>query len=61
VTFAILLVDFFGIWVLSGFKSAGGVLLTESYGVVSGYSLIVVPMFILLGNVASAAEFLHGL
>lgn len=61
VAFAMLLVGFFGTWVLSGFRSAGGVLLTESYAAVSGYSLIVVPMFILLGNVASAAGFSRGL
>ena len=61
VAFAMLLVGFFGMWVLSGLKSAGGVLLTESYAAVSGYSLIVVPMFILLGNVASAAGFSRGL
>jgi tripartite ATP-independent transporter DctM subunit len=61
VAFAMLLVGFFGMWVLSGLKSAGGVLLTESYGAVSGYALIVVPMFILLGNVASAAGFSRGL
>ena len=61
VAFAMLLVGFFGTWVLSGFKSAGGVLLTESYAAVSGYSLIVVPMFIMLGNVASAAGFSRGL
>jgi tripartite ATP-independent transporter DctM subunit len=61
VAFAMALVGFFGTWVLSGFKAAGGVLLTESYASVSGYSLIVVPMFILLGNVASAAGFSRGL
>jgi tripartite ATP-independent transporter DctM subunit len=37
------------------------VLLTESYAAVSGYALIVVPMFILLGNVASVAGFSRGL
>jgi tripartite ATP-independent transporter DctM subunit len=61
VAFAMLLVGFFGMWVLSGLRSAGGVLLTESYAAVSGYSLIVVPMFILLGNIASAAGFSRGL
>jgi tripartite ATP-independent transporter DctM subunit len=61
VAFAMLLVGFFGTWVLGGFRAAGGVLLTESYAAVSGYSLIVVPMFILLGNVASAAGFSRGL
>jgi tripartite ATP-independent transporter DctM subunit len=61
VAFAMMLVGFFGTWALSGFRSAGGVLLTESYAAVSGYNLIVVPMFILLGNVASAAGFSRGL
>lgn len=61
VAFAMLLVGFFGMWLLSGLKSAGGVLLTEGYAAVSGYSLIVVPMFILLGNIASAAGFSRGL
>jgi tripartite ATP-independent transporter DctM subunit len=61
VAFAMLLVGFFGLWVLEGFKAAGGVVLTESYAAVSSYSLIVVPMFILLGNIASAAGFSRGL
>ncbi|WP_108661317.1 TRAP transporter large permease [Acuticoccus kandeliae] len=61
VAFAMLCVGFFGTWVLSGLRSAGGVVLTESYSSVSNYSLIVVPMFVLLGNVASAAGFSNGL
>ncbi len=61
VAFAMLLVGFFGLWVVDGLRAAGGVLLTESYSAVSNYSLIVVPMFILLGNVASAAGFSRGL
>lgn len=60
VAFAMLLVGFFGTWVQIGFRSAGGVLLTESYAAVSGCSLIVVAMFILPGNVASAAGSLAG-
>lgn len=61
VAFAMLLVGFFGTWALGSLKAAGAVLLTESYAAVSGYALIVVPMFILLGNVASAAGFSRGL
>jgi tripartite ATP-independent transporter DctM subunit len=61
VAFAMLLVGFFGLWALDGLRAAGGVLLTESYGAVSNYSLIVVPMFILLGNISSAAGFSRGL
>jgi hypothetical protein len=38
VAVAMLLVGFFGLWVLDGLRAAGGVLLTESYGAVSNYS-----------------------
>ncbi len=61
VAFAMLLVGFFGYWGLSGFRSASAMLMTESYSAVSSYSLIVVPMFVLLGNVASAAGYSRGL
>ena len=36
VALAMLLVGFFGTWVLSALKSAGGVLLTEGYAAGSG-------------------------
>jgi tripartite ATP-independent transporter DctM subunit len=61
VAFAMLIVGFGGYWGLEGLRSAGGVLLTESYSAVSNYNLIVVPMFILLGNVSSAAGYSRGL
>ena len=61
VAFAMLLTGFFGIWWLDGLRRAGAVLMTETYSAVANYSLIVVPMFILLGNVASAAGFSRGL
>ncbi|MBE3638540.1 TRAP transporter large permease [Mangrovicoccus algicola] len=61
VAFAMLLVGFFGYWGLSGYRSASAMLLTESYSAVSSYSLIVVPMFVLLGNIASAAGYSRGL
>ncbi|MBW8321092.1 MAG: TRAP transporter large permease [Arenimonas sp.] len=61
VAFAMMLVGFFGMWVLEGMRSASGVLVTESYAAVASYSLIVAPMFVLLGNVSSAAGFSSGL
>lgn len=61
VAFAMMIVGFLGYWGLEGLRSAGGVLLTESYSAVANYSLIVVPMFILLGNISSAAGFSRGL
>ena len=61
VAFAMLLTGFFGIWFLDGLRRAGAVMMTETYSAVGNYSLIVVPMFILLGNVASEAGFSRGL
>lgn len=61
VAFAMLLVGFFGYWALEGGRGASSVLLTESYSAVANYSLIVVPMFVLLGNISSAAGFSRGL
>lgn len=61
VAFAMMVVGFFGMWVLEGLRSAGGVVITESYSAVASYSLIVAPMFVLLGNVSSAAGFSSGL
>lgn len=61
VAFAMLTVGFGGYWYLEGLRGAGGMLLTESYSAVSSYSLIVVPMFVLLGNISAAAGFSRGL
>lgn len=61
VSFAMLITGFFGIWFVDGLRRAGAVLATETYSSVSNYSLVVVPMFILLGNVASEAGFSRGL
>lgn len=57
VAFAMLLTGFFGTWIVEGLRRATAVMLTETYSSVANYSLIVVPMFILLGNVASEAGF----
>lgn len=61
VAFSMMSVGFFGMWALEGLRSAGGVVVTESFSAVSSYSLIVAPMFVLLGNVSSAAGFSSGL
>lgn len=61
VAFSMMCVGFFGMWALEGFRSAGGVVVTESFSAVASYSLIVAPMFVLLGNVSSAAGFSSGL
>ena len=61
VAFAMLMTGFFGIWMLDGLRRAAGVLMTETYSSVANYSLVVVPMFVLLGNIASEAGFSRGL
>lgn len=61
VAFAMLIVGFLGYWFLEGGRSAGALLLTETFSTISNYSLIVVPMFILLGNVSAEAGFSRGL
>ena len=61
IALSMLLVGFFGYASLRDFNSAGALVLTESYSTVSSYTLIVVPMFILLGNVSSEAGFSRGL
>ena len=61
IAFSMLLVGFFGYATLRDFNSATALLLTETYSTVSSYTLIVIPMFILLGNIASAAGFSRGL
>ena len=61
VAFAMMIVGFFGYAILEGMRGASALLLTESYSAVSKYELIVVPMFILLGNISSVAGYSRGL
>lgn len=61
VAFAMLLTGFFGIWMVEGLRRATAILFTETYSSVANYNLIVVPMFVLLGNVASEAGFSRAL
>lgn len=61
VAFAMLLTGFFGVWWLDGLRRATAILFTETYSSVSNYNLIVVPMFVLLGNIASEAGYSRAL
>ena len=54
VAFAMFLVGFIGIWVLNGWNAAMGLLSSETFTLASNPELVVVPLFILMGNVASA-------
>ncbi len=54
VAFAMFLVGFLGIWALNGWNAAMGLLGSETFTLASSPELVVVPLFILMGNVASA-------
>lgn len=54
---AMLVAGFVGTWWLNGMKSASALLVTETFSSVSNYSLTVIPLFILMGNVASQAGY----
>jgi tripartite ATP-independent transporter DctM subunit len=53
VAFAMFVVGFIGIWLLNGWNAAMGLLASETFTLASKPELIVVPLFILMGNVAS--------
>jgi len=53
VAFAMFTVGFIGIWILNGLQAATGLLASETFALASNSELIVVPLFILMGNVAS--------
>ena len=53
VAFAMFLVGFIGVWSLNGLNAAMGLLASESFTLASNPELIVIPLFILMGNVAS--------
>ena len=53
VAFAMFLVGFLGIWVLNGWNAAMGLLASETFTLASNPELVVIPLFILMGNVAS--------
>ncbi|MCA0942163.1 TRAP transporter large permease [Salipiger pacificus] len=53
VAFAMFTIGFAGIWLLNGLQAATGLLSSETFALASNSELIVVPLFILMGNVAS--------
>lgn len=54
VAFAMFLVGFAGIVVLNGTPAAMSLLASESFTLASSPELVVIPLFILMGNIASA-------
>lgn len=53
VAFSMFAVGFAGIWYLNGLQAATGLLSSETFALATNAELIVVPLFILMGNVAS--------
>ena len=53
VAFAMFLVGFLGIWALNGWNGAMGLLSSETFTLASSSEFVVVPLFILMGNIAS--------
>ncbi|MEQ9039058.1 MAG: TRAP transporter large permease [Silicimonas sp.] len=54
VAFAMFIVGFIGIAVLNGINAAVSLLASESFTLATSSELVVIPLFILMGNVASA-------
>ncbi|NCV20228.1 MAG: TRAP transporter large permease subunit, partial [Rhodobacterales bacterium] len=53
VAFTMFLVGFFGIAFLNGWNSAWSLLASETFTLASSPELIVIPLFIFMGNIAS--------
>lgn len=54
---ALLVVGFGGIWAIDGQRAAIATMSSETYTSVTGYSLSIIPLFILMGNMAGAAGY----
>jgi len=54
---ALLVVGFGGIWVIDGQRAAVATMSSETYSSVTGYGLSIIPLFILMGNMAGAAGY----
>ncbi|MEO0990537.1 MAG: TRAP transporter large permease [Pseudomonadota bacterium] len=54
---ALLAVGFGGIWVIDGQRAAVATMSSETYSSVTGYSLSIIPLFVLMGNMAGAAGY----
>ncbi len=53
VAFSMFVVGFLGIWALNGLNASMSLLASEAFTLASSPELIVIPLFILMGNVAS--------
>ena len=54
---ALLVVGFGGIWIIDGQRAAVATMSSETFSSVTSYGLSVIPLFVLMGNVAGAAGY----
>ena len=54
---ALLAVGFGGIWFIDGQRVAVATLSSETYSSITAYSLSIIPLFVLMGNMAGAAGY----
>ena len=54
---ALLVVGFGGIWVIDGQRAGIATMSSETYSAITGYSLSIIPLFVLMGNMAGAAGY----
>ena len=54
---ALLAVGFGGIWVIDGQRAAVATMSSETYSSVTSYGLSIIPLFVLMGNMAGAAGY----
>ncbi|MYA88283.1 MAG: TRAP transporter large permease [Boseongicola sp. SB0662_bin_57] len=54
---ALLVVGFGGIWVIDGQRAAIATMSSETYTSITAYSLSIIPLFVLMGNMAGAAGY----
>ncbi|MGH6760746.1 MAG: TRAP transporter large permease [Phyllobacterium sp.] len=54
---SLLAVGFGGIWIMEGYRPAAATMSSEAFSTISSYSLTVIPLFILMGNMAGAAGY----
>ena len=54
---ALLVVGFGGIWVIDGQRAAIATMSSETFSSVTAYGLSVIPLFVLMGNIAGAAGY----
>ena len=57
VAFAMALVGVVGLWIQGGIGPVQGLLGTVPYSVVASFSLVVIPMFVLMGELVASAGF----